>query len=88
MLHDIPVLTWQSVGNLGPDDYYYVQIDHAQGMDPYYVKTTSVTVHDYLINLRRQIPFTWRVSVVRKTANGYVPVSPTSENWAFTWEPR
>ena len=87
VLPDIPLLAWQSVDNLGPDDYYLVQIDHAQGVDPYYVKTTTVMAHDYLPGLRRQIPFTWRVSVVRKTADGYVPISPASGNWEFTWEP-
>lgn len=88
-LPDIPTLSWTSVGNLGVNDYYFVQIDHSKGIDPYYVKATSVAARDYLPSLAMSTPFTWRVSVVRKNADGsYTPVSPVSGNWTFTWVPQ
>ena len=85
VLPDTPTLSWTSVGNLGPNDYYFVQIDHSQGVDPYYVQGTSVVPRDYLPTLQPANGFTWRVSVVRKTASGYTAVSPVSGNWVFYW---
>ncbi len=81
----IPRLTWTSVGALGPDDFYFVEVDHAKGVDPTYTKNTAMDAKDYLLGLQRSGPFTWRVSVVRKVGSGYTPVSPTSGNWSFSW---
>ncbi len=81
----IPHLTWASVGALGADDYYFVEIDHAKGVDPTYTKDTAIDAKDYLVGLQRQVPFTWRVSVVRKIGSTYTTISPSSGNWTFNW---
>ncbi len=79
-----PLLTWSPVPNLGPDDYYLLEITHQQGVDPTYLKDTATPPKDYIIDLPRD-PFLWRVTVVRKTASGYVAVSPPSAQWEFRW---
>ena len=81
----VPHLTWATVGTLGADDYYYVEVDHAKGVDPTYTKDTAMDAKDYLLGLQRSGGFTWRVSVVRKTASGYTTISPSSGNWSFNW---
>ncbi len=80
----IPTLKWSPVPGLGPDDYYLVEISHQQGVDPMYLKDTSTPPHDYILDLPRD-PYLWQVTVVRKTANGYVAVSPPSTQWDFRW---
>ena len=75
-LPDVPVLKWTSNATLGPDDYYFVQIHHSQGNDPYYVKDTAVAARDYLPGLSQDGSLTWQVSIVRKTGSDYVAISP------------
>jgi hypothetical protein len=72
------------VPGLGPDDYYLVEITHQQGVDPMYTQATSTAPRSYIIDLPRD-PYLWRVTVVRKTASGYVAVSPPSDQWTFRW---
>lgn len=82
-----PLLSWSSSASLGANDYYFVEIHHTQGVDPYYVKDTAVTPRDYLPGLSQNGSLTWQVTIVRKTGNSYTAISPSSQNWQFYWYP-
>jgi hypothetical protein len=83
---DTPRLSWSSAKALGADNFFYVEIGHSQGSDPYYVKDTSVTPRDYLPGLSANGRLTWRVTVVRKSGESYTAISPASETRVFIWQ--
>ncbi len=90
---DAPTFTWTSAGQLAADDYYVLAIQHSQGVDEQWVKQTSATAPNYLLILRGAAPFSWDVSVRRKTGNAPNGASvgtllaQSAETWQFTWSP-
>jgi hypothetical protein len=81
-----PTLSWSLEGGLGSDDFFFVEIFHAKGTDPYYVRTTSLMPRGYLPDLAPwDGALTWRVTVVHKTGDTYSAVSPPSNTLMFKW---
>lgn len=93
-----PVLRWERVGELAPDEYYEVTIERIWQNDPYYAGSDWTRDAEYIVpktivlNTSDTGVYTWWVTVKRLTGTnsggGKVgePVSPPSESRTFTWQ--
>lgn len=94
---DLIVLAWDSVGVLGPDDYYVIKIVLAHGEFSPWVKDTQWPVPDYLFDLgpgNRE--YRWTVTVYHQTGTGQngdqngdqkgTPISGQSTERTFVWK--
>lgn len=93
-----PLLRWESVGQLGPDEYYEVTISRTWQGEPYYAGSDWVQEPQYLVPAELVYgtsdldEYTWWVTVKRQTgtneSGGKVgePLSPPSEKRTFIWK--
>jgi len=88
------VLRWESVGALGPDEYYVIEITfphvEATWQDGGWVKETTWTVPDYFGWPHSSTGrYEWRVTVMQRTGTDAAgkpigqPISPPSPTWSF-----
>lgn len=93
-----PLLRWESVGELDPDEYYEVTIRRTWQGEPYYAGSDWVKEPQYLVPIELVYDtsdldeYTWWVTVKRQTgtneSGGKVgkPLSPPSEKRTFIWK--
>lgn len=88
-----PVLTWEPVAGLGPQDYYYVHLtfalaDGGEGFAEGEVTEPAFVVPAWIFDVARPPDHlvTWTVQVRRRDAGGQVvELSPPSEERTFYW---
>lgn len=93
-----PLLRWESVGELAPDEYYEVTISRTWQDEPYYAGSDWVKEPQYLVPAELVYgtsdldEYTWWVTVKRQTdtneSGGKVgePLSPPSAKRTFIWK--
>lgn len=93
-----PLLKWESVGELAPDEYYEVTIMRTWQGEPYYagsdwVKESQYLVPKELVHGTSDLgEYTWWVTVKRQTSTNAsggkvgTPLSPPSEKRTFVWK--
>jgi LysM repeat protein len=92
-------LTWQPVGQLGPDDYYVTTVAYLHLGETWYDETPwtkethwTLSEHRYLLDLSDNGQFRWAAQVMRRTGiddEGRplgIAVSPSSEVRTLIWE--
>jgi len=93
-----PLLRWQPVGQLAPDEYYEVTIERTWQNQPYYAGSDWTKETEYLVpkaivlNTSDIDTYTWWVTVKRLTGTNSAgnkigeALSPPSEARTFTWK--
>jgi len=88
------ILRWESVGELGPEGYYALEItfphEEATWQDGAWVKETTWTVPNYFGYPHSSTGrYEWRVTVMQRTGTDAAgkpigqPISPQSPTWSF-----
>lgn len=85
-------IQWVSVGVLGPDEYYYVEVTDTTLNTRFtqVTKDTSIALPQALIPTDGQThAITWLVTVVRRNASGgYAPIGGVMAMRSFNWQSR